>query len=68
MIQYVIGVLMKMPFYWHLIYWFFFADVFLCFFCQYLDGMHGFIRDHQKIANLLKTKHQSITILSCFQQ
>lgn len=52
MIQYVIGVLMKMPFYWHLIYWFFFADVFLCFFCQYLDGMHGFIRDHQKIANL----------------
>lgn len=41
MIQYVIGVLMKMPFYWHLIYWFFFADVFLCFFCQYLDGMHG---------------------------
>ena len=22
MIQYVIGVLMKMPFYWHLIYWF----------------------------------------------
>ena len=40
MIQYVIGVLMKMPFYWHLIYWFFFADVFLCFFCQYLDGMH----------------------------
>lgn len=41
-----------MPFYWHLIYWFFFADVFLCFFCQYLDGMHGFIRDHQKIANL----------------
>ena len=29
MIQYVIGVLMKMPFYWHLIYWFFFADVFL---------------------------------------
>lgn len=52
MIQYVIGVLMKMPFYWHLIFWFFFADVFLCFFCQYLDGMHGFIRDHQKIANL----------------
>ena len=52
MIQYVIGVLIKMPFYWHLIYWFFFADVFLCFFCQYLDGMHGFIRDHQKIANL----------------
>ena len=52
MIQYVIGVLMKMPFYWHLIYWFFFVDVFLCFFCQYLDGMHGFIRDHQKIANL----------------
>ena len=52
MIQYVIGVLMKMPFYWHLIYWFFFVDVFLCFFCQSLDGMHGFIRDHQKIANL----------------
>lgn len=23
MIQYVIGVLIKMPFYWHLIYWFF---------------------------------------------
>ena len=50
-VQYGIGVLMKMPFYWHLMFYVLFADVFLCFFCQYLDGMHSFIRDHQKIAN-----------------
>lgn len=51
-VQYVIGVLMKIPFYWHLMFYLLFADLFLCFFCQYLDGMHSFIRDHQKIANL----------------
>lgn len=51
-VQYVVGVLMKLPFYWHLMFYLLFADVFICFFCQYLDGMHEFIRDHQKIANL----------------
>ncbi len=50
--QYVIGVVLKIPFYWHLMFYLLFADLFLCFFCQYLDGMHRFIRDHQKIANL----------------
>ncbi len=51
-VQYVTGVLLKMPFYWNLIFWLLFADVFLCFFCQYLNGMYHFIRDHRKIANL----------------
>ena len=52
MIQYVIGVLDENAVLLASDLLVFFADVFPCFFCQYLDGMHGFIRDHQKIANL----------------
>lgn len=52
LIQYVLGVVIKLPFYWHTVFVFLFVDVFVCIFCSYLESMKEFIKTNQKIANL----------------
>ena len=50
--EYITGVVTRQPFFWHTVYYLFFADVFVCFFCSYTGGLEGFILEHRRIANL----------------
>ena len=52
LIQYVLGVVIKLPFYWHAVFLFLFLDVFVCIFCSYMQSMKEFIETNQKLANL----------------
>lgn len=52
LVQYVLGVVIKLPFYWHAVFLFLFVDVFVCIFCSYLENMKEFIETNQKLANL----------------
>lgn len=51
-VLYVLGMFLKEPCFWKLVFYLLLADIFLCFYCQFMDRMHGFIEEHQRIANL----------------
>lgn len=51
-IHYVIGALLKSSLYWHMAFYLFLADVFLCFTYRYTENFYRFLREHERSANL----------------
>ncbi|MCM1136816.1 MAG: hypothetical protein NC400_14730 [Clostridium sp.] len=51
-VHYVAGALLKSSLYWHMIFYLFLADVFLCFAYQFAENFYRFLREHERSANL----------------
>lgn len=51
-IHYVIGALVKSSLYWHMAFYLFLADVFICFTWQFTERFYRFLREHERTANL----------------
>lgn len=63
-LHYVLSALLKLPFYWHMIFYLFLADVFLCFIYLFTDSFYGFLQDHSQSANLpVKTMEKVVKII-----
>ena len=60
----MLGALLKAPFYWHMIFYLFLADVFLCFIYRFVDGFYDFLKEHSHYANLpVKTMEKVVKII-----
>lgn len=63
-LHYVLSALLKLSFYWHMIFYLFLADVFLCFIYLFTDSFYSFLHDHSKSANLpVKTMEKVVKII-----
>ncbi len=63
-LHYVLGALLKAPFYWHMIFYLFLADVFLCFIYRFVDGFYDFLKEHSHYANLpVRTMEKVVRII-----
>ena len=60
----MLGALLKAPFYWHMIFYLFLADVFLCFIYRFVDGFYDFLKEHSHYANLpVRTMEKVVRII-----
>lgn len=66
-LHYVLGALYKVPFYWHMAFYLFLLDVFLCFIFRFLSGYFEFLQEHGQSAGLpVKTMQKVVGIIFCF--
>lgn len=63
-VHYVLGALLKIPFYWRMIFYLFLTDVFLCFIYRFAEGFYDFLKEHSHCANLpVKTMEKVVKII-----
>lgn len=63
-LHYLLGAFLKLSFYWHMIFYLFLIDVFLCFIYQFMGSFYEFLQEHSHSANLpVKTMEKVVKII-----
>lgn len=63
-LHYLTGAFLKLSPYWHMIFYLFLFDVFLCFVYQFMGNFYDFLQEHSHSANLpVKTMEKVVKII-----